>query len=166
MQTLNLAIVIHEINNLLLLHPELRDDEIFRADMIEAETSAIDLLRQIELCRREAAALASGIAGTITEMEQRQARFERREQAMRGLAFRILQAANLKKIELPESTLSIRNGSRKLIGESDPAMLPDHFCRIRRELDRAAIRKALEDGATVAGFELSNAEPTLSIRTK
>jgi hypothetical protein len=96
----------------------------------------------------------------------RQERFERREKAMRAMEFKIMEAANIKKAELPEATLSIRNGQQKLIGEPDLDFVPFEFIRVKREIDRNAIKEALKAGQTVTGFELSNAEPSLSIRTK
>lgn len=164
--TLDPAIVKHQIDNLLVQCPELADDEILRTDMIEGETDAFEFLRLVERKRQDACAMAGGIAGNIAELELRQARFERREQAMRDLHKKIMEAANLKKVELPEATLSLRNGSQKLIGESDPEMLPREFQKISYKEDRAAIKAALDAGRTLAGYSLSNGEPTIAIRTK
>lgn len=159
-------IIRQQIANLLLQNPELSEDEILRADMIEGETDAFDFLRMVERQRQEAASMAGAIASNTAELGLRQERFERREKAMRALMFKIMEAADIKKAELPEATLSIRNGQQKLVGDASPYSVPAQYTREKLELDKTAIKEALKSGTTVTGFELSNAEPTLSIRTK
>jgi Gp157 protein len=155
-----------QIANLLLQFPELEEDEVLRADMIEGETEAFDFLRMVERQRQDAASLAGAIASNIAELGLRQERFERREKSMRALMFKIMEAADIKKAELPEATLSIRNGQQKLVGDAQPHEMPNEYVRTKLEIDRTAIKDTLKAGGIVPGFELSNAEPTLSIRTK
>lgn len=155
-----------QIANLILQNPELAEDEVLRADMIEGETEAFDFLRLVERERQTATSMAGAIASNIAELGLRQERFERREKSMRALMMKIMDAANLRTAILPEATLSIRNGQQKLVGDAVPDVMPDQFVRTKIELDRAAIKEALKSGAVVTGFELSNAEPILSIRTK
>lgn len=163
---MNPDIIRNQIASLLLLYPELQEDDVLRADMIEGSTDAHDYLRIIERKRQEASAFAGAIAGNISDLAERQERYERREKAMRELMFKILQAGDLKKLELPEATLSVRNGTPKVI-ITDEAALPswDSIWRIKREPNKAAI-KALLEGGPIPGATLSNAEPVLSIRTK
>ena len=157
-----------QIANLALTYPEIAEDEDAWALTVESETDVMDLLREIEKRRQAAAAFAGGIASNIAELGLRQERYERREKAMRELAFKIMNFADLKKAELPEATLSIRNGQQRLVSYANisSAELPDDLCRIVREIDKTKIKEALKAGQTVTGFELSNSEPSLSIRTK
>ncbi len=159
-------IVKQQIDNLLLQWPELAEDDQLRADMVEGETDAFDFLRQIERKRQEAKTFNDAIETNIAELEIRQGRFERRERAMRALMFKIMEVAKQKKFELPEATLSIRDGQQKVIGDPDPDLLPDDLVRIKREVNRSAIKAKLEAGLSVQGCTLSNSEPVLSIRTK
>jgi hypothetical protein len=159
------AIVQQQISNLLLQFPELQEDEQLRADMIEGETDAHEFLRVIERKRQDACVLANAIGNHIGELKLRLDRFERREEAMRALAFKIMNVADLKKLELPEATLSIRNGTQKVLITNE-AHIPDDLCRIKREPNKTAIKDWLMAGNPVPGAELSNAEPSLSIRTK
>jgi hypothetical protein len=160
------SIIRQQISNLLLQCPELQEDEVLRADMIEGETEAFDFLRIVERQRQEAASMAGAIASNIAELGLRQERFERREKAMRGLAFKVMEAADLRKAELPEATYSIRNGQQKLVGDVPTDHVPEQYRRVKIEIDRAAIKDALKNGSVIPGFELSNAEPGLSVRTK
>lgn len=164
--TMRIDLVRQEIANLGFRFPQLVEDADAWAISIESETSTFDVLRQIERRRQEAAAFAGGLASNIAELEARQARFVEREKAMRDLAFRIMQIADIRTAEFAEATYSIRNGQQKLVGDAHPANVHADFRRIKVELDRAAIKEALKAGTAVTGFELSNAEPTLSIRTK
>lgn len=159
-------VIRQQIANLLLQWPELQEDEVLRADMVEGETEAFDFLRIIERERQEAAAMAGALAENIAQIGLRQERFERREKAMRVLAFKIMEAADLRKAELPEATYSIRNGQQKLVGDIPADHVPEQYRRVKIEVDRAAIKDALKNGSVIPGFELSNAEPSLSVRTK
>lgn len=163
---MNPAVVKREIDLLRLAHPELVEDEDAWTISVESETKLVDVLRQIERRRQEAASLAGAIAENIAALEERQKRFERREQAMRKLGFNLMQTADVRKMEMPEATYSIRNGQQKLLGDANPADLPGIYTRTKIELDKTKIKEALQAGQSVDGFNLSNAEPSLSIRTK
>lgn len=153
-----------QITGLLATCPELAEDDVLRADMIEGETSLHECLRMIERRRQEACSLAGAIAGNIAELSERQERFERREQAMRALMFKLLQAGELKKVELPEATLSVANGKPKVI-ITDVGLLADRYWRVKREPDMRLIAETIKD-RPVEGATLSNAEPHLTIRTR
>lgn len=162
---LALDIVRQQIANLLLVHPELKEDEEAWALSLESETEALDLFRQIEQRRQSAAHLAGAIASNIAELQLRQERFVQRERAMRSLMFKLMEQASLKRIELPEATVTIRAGSPQVV-ILDHRDLPDELCRIKREADKSAVREALNNGAELKGAYLSNGIPSLSIRTK
>jgi hypothetical protein len=156
-----------QIAMLLAAYPELQEDDILRADMIEGETDAHRFLRMVERRRQEATSFAGAIAANIAELGLRQERYERREKAMRELMFKIMQAGDLRKMELPEATLSVRPGTPKVI-VTDDNLIPDALCRFKREPDKTKIKEQLlnGNGHLIPGASLSNAEPVLSIRTK
>jgi hypothetical protein len=154
----------HEIHNLLATNPELAEDDQLRADMVEGETDAFDFLSMLTRKIGENTSLAVGTDLYISTLKERNERIYRRIEAFRALAFKIMCAADLKKAELPEATLSIRSGAPRVI-ITDEAALPDSACRIKREPDKTKIKELLQDGS-VPGAVLSNAEPVLSIRTR
>ena len=154
-----------QISNLLLACPELAEDEILRADMIEGETDANTFLLACEKTRVEAKWMIAAIEFHQEELDERKKRFERREQVMRQLMFRVMESANLRKVELPEATLSIRPGVPKVIITTEE-LLPLDMWRFKKEPDRTKIKEAIQGGMSVPGVEMSNAEQTLSIRTK
>ena len=75
-----------------------------------------------------------------------------------------MQTANLAKAELPEATLSIRQGTPKVVIINERE-IPDEFMRIKKEPDKTRIKAVMTAGEVVSGCALSNAEPSLTIRT-
>ena len=165
MKNLDVSTIRAQIDSLIAAHPEIDEDEVLRADMIEGETDLHEFLRDIERKRRNADTFVDALAIEITTLRDRRARFERRDQALRALMFNLLQWAEVKKVELPEATISIRAGQQKVIVEDENA-IPDEYCRIIREPDKIKIKAALLEFKSVAGAALSNAEPTLAVRIK
>lgn len=158
-------IIKHQIDQLLAAHPELLEDDVLRADMVEGSTGLYRFLRLIEIQRQGAVALQAGIKGTIATLTERKNRFERREDAIRELIFKLLEAAKQKKVELPEATLSIRTGVAKVI-ITDEKKLPAAYVRTVTEPDKVKIKEALNNKKFVSGATLSNAESVLSITVK
>lgn len=158
--------VLLQIQALKILHPDIWDDDDDKLLTLESQTNADTVLSMLVEHMQEAKAFAGSIVMRITELELRLDRYERREKAFRDLAFRIMTAADIRKKELPEATLSIAKGRQKLVGNADPDKLPDELCILKRELNRGMIIEELKAGRTVPGFQLSNSEPHLTIRTR
>lgn len=165
MKNLDLKYIQDEITQLLIAYPELEEDDVLRADSIEGETRAFEFLSSIVRKIGATQAIASGTADYIGELHERKARLERRELALRALIFKVMNTAELKKAELAEATLSIRAGVPKVVIVNEQE-IPNEFMRIKKEPDKTLIKAALSAHEYVAGTALSNAEPTLSIRTK
>lgn len=153
------------IESLIVRYPELKDDEETWRLTLESESNTFECLRQIERKRQETDCLIDAIQMNMDELKTRKARFERREEAMRALAFEILQAADLRKAELPEATLSIANGKPRVIITDDTKLPPDCW-RVKREPNKTRIAELFAAGTTVYGATLSNAEPHLVVRTR
>ena len=164
-QQLDLKYIQDEITKLLLAHPELDEDEILRADMVEGSTNAFafisDVVRKIGATK----ALAAGTEQYIDELRQRKDRLERREYALRALIFKVMSSADIRKAELPEATVSIKQGQAKVVITNEHE-IPAEFMRIRKEPDKSRIRAALTAHEFVPGAVLSNPEPVLAIMVK
>ncbi len=155
-----------QISQLLLVCPELLDDDVLRTDMIEAETDGIEFLRTLERKRSDTRATIDVLHRVVEDLELRMGRFERREEGIRTMMHKVLDAAGLKKVELPEATLSIRAGAPKVIITDENALSEEYF-RIKKEPDKILIGAVLKiSGNTISGATLSNAEPHLSIRIR
>jgi Gp157 protein len=155
-----------QISNLLLQYPELADDEILRADMIEGATDLQGFLTMLVGKAKDAQDLRDGSRKQLDDLKARRARLERQYEGLRALIRETLEIANLRKVVMPIATLSLSAGSPKLVGMLDATYLPDDLCKITREPDKEKIKQALLDGGTVPGVSLSNSEPVLSIHVK
>jgi len=159
--------VFAEIERLRVTYPQIWEDgdEQLLLDSLEGETDFHRFLAAVVRRICEAEACAEGIGDLIREVRERQARFEQRSDAFRGMAFKLMIAAEVRKVELPQATLSIRVGTPKVI-VTDEAALPPDCIRIKREPDKIALKEHLMRGEQIAGAELSNAEPVLALRIK
>lgn len=148
-------------------HPGIWDegDETLLADMLEAETDLHEFLAAVTENKCDADAKIEGIGDLMSRFKARCDRFEQRSEALRGLMFKIMTQAGVRKVELAAATHSIRNGVPKVI-ITDETRLPPDCIRIKREPDRIAIKERLSRGEAVPGAELSNSEPQLATRIK
>ena len=155
-----------QIENIRLVHPEIAEDNEAWLATLESQTDFNEILTTIVRRIDDTEALIIGTKERAHDLKARTDRMEQRVRTLRDLTFKIMQSADLPRVELPEATLSLRAGQQRLVGEADPNELPDALVKISRAVDRTAVKDALRAGQTVPGFELSNSQPSLSIRIK
>jgi hypothetical protein len=157
-----------EIQFLLVQYPELQDDEDLLLGTLEGSTQLIEFLTAVHRYREDTRALADGSQQRMDELVARKKRLGLRVEFITRLMQSILSAAQIRKIELPEVTLSIRSNPQTLhVDETiDLNELPEDLIRIKREVDRKKIREALLEGRNVPGCVLTDAPPSLSVRVK
>jgi hypothetical protein len=167
MNPLNIAALERQIEDLIASYPELAEDETLRADMIDGETDATKILSRVVNRMQEADAMCAAIVKRKNDLDARHARYERESDAMRSLAFRIMNAANVRKMPLPEATLSISTRPPAVM-INDLGQIPAGFTVTKTEVkpDREKIRLALKEGQEVPGAYLTNGSETLSVRVK
>ncbi|MFC4172672.1 siphovirus Gp157 family protein [Microvirga sp. GCM10011540] len=165
MNPLNVAQIEREIETLIAAYPELAEDETLRADMIAGSTKVEEVLSSLAGRILDAQAMATAIVKRKNDLDARLAACERREEAYRSLSLRIMNAASLRKMPLPEATLSIRAVPPAVI-ISDEEQIPAEFTKTKVSPDRTKIKDALAAGAEVPGAYLSNGSESLSVRTK
>jgi hypothetical protein len=154
-----------QIANLLLVFPELADDEDARLMSMESETDLKEVLTVVLDDIMEAKAMQVAIDERIKDLKARGDRFYQREQGWRKLAHDLMNAASLRKLQLPTATLSVRNGQPS-VTIIDQAFLPENFWRVKREPNISAIKDALKSGTEVPGAVLNNGSETLAVLTK
>jgi len=146
-------------------HPQIANEEDQWLLTLESETELHEFLARVIARMQDTDAKIEGLGGLIVQLKARCDRFEQRSDAMRALALRVMNWAEVRKIELPQATLSIRAGQPKVI-ITDESSLPPDCVRVRTEPNKTAIKEQLERGEHVPGAELSNSEPTLAVRVK
>ena len=76
-----------------------------------------------------------------------------------------MDALGLPRIELPDITASIAKGRPRAIVTNE-LDIPEEYTLTTVKPDMEAIRVALKDGVVVPGVEMTNAIPSLQVRTK
>ncbi len=141
-------------------------DEQTLADTVEGLTDVHEVLGAVIRAALADEALASGLKSRIAEMEGRLARLQDRSAKRRQIAKEVMTEFDIKKLQAPDFTASIRPGiaSLAVINENE---IPSIYWEPRDpKLDRATLISDLKQGTEVAGAALSNPESVLSVRTR
>jgi hypothetical protein len=154
MSRINPEVVKAQIASLLVEFPELAEDEEALALSLDSETEAVELLSDLVVRIGNAKAMGTGLAAYISELRDRADTIDRRIEAQRALAQKIMETADLKKAGTPRVVVT------------DEAALPKDCVRMKTEPDKITIKRKLDQGATVTGAVLSNAGPVLQIRVR
>lgn len=150
---------------LLVQFPELVDDDAALADTLEGISHAPDLIAKFIRDARADEAMTSALGAMIKDMHERKQRLAMRADRRRLAAQRLMEACQMRKLEMPDFSAHIRNVPGK-VEIDDEALLPDELCRVVREPDKAKIKEALVS-RDVPGAHMGNGGgETLSIRTK
>ena len=141
-------------------------DEQTLADTVEGLTDLHEILAAIVRAALADEALATGLKGRITEMQERLERLQERAAKRRQIVKDTMVELDLKKLTAPDFTASIRPGMPTLM-VIDEAAVPSIYWEPREpRLDRQGLLAELKQGAEITGVALSNPEPVLSVRTK
>ena len=141
-------------------------DEETLADTVEGLTNLHEIVAAIIRSALGDEVLVQGLKGRIGEMQNRLGRLEDRASKRRQIARDVMVESEIKKITAADFTVSIRPGSASLV-VVDEAVIPPAFWEAREpRLNRQALLGELKSGAIIAGVQLSNPEPVLSVRSK
>ena len=143
-------------------YPELAEDEDLRADMLEGSTDLHEIMERLLSEEREADGLVESTKSRIDKLATRRASFRNRQQSLRDIMMSIMQQADLRKLKFPEATIAISKTGRA-VQVLDEALVPDEFCRFKREISKTAIKEALVNGIDVPGAVLDNGSETIRI---
>jgi hypothetical protein len=125
----------------------------------EAISAAVD---RIEECKAHALALES----REKNLSDRRQRFLDQAERLKASILVAMGHAEMRKLELPQATLSIRALSAKA-QITDESLIPSKFWKPQDpKLDKKAVLDALKAKEAVPGAELSNGGETLSIGSK
>ena len=111
-------------------------------------------------------ALATGLRSRLDEMKQRLGRLDERGAKKRQLALDAMNDVGLKKLEQPDFTATARIGSPSLVVVAEDLIPQAYWVPQPPRLDRQGLLAELKRGGDVAGTQLSNSNPVLSVRTK
>jgi hypothetical protein len=147
-------------------HPEMVQDDLF--DSLDGAGDLADHLRYLVRKRRHMLADAEALKGMIKELVHRLARIEVAAEKIGESVVWAMQEAGIAKLKAPDFSVSIGFGKAPLSGADslDPSTLPPRFVRTKLEVDRVALRAALEGGENLEGLAvyLGNAKPHIIVR--
>lgn len=144
--------------------PEL--DEQTLADTVEGLTDLHEILLAIMRSALTDEALAEGLKNRITEMQERRERFLDRASKRRTIARDVMVEAQISKITAADFTLSVRPGTPGLVVVNETEIPLAYWEPREPKLNLQALLGELKRGETVAGVNLSNPEPVLTVRVK
>jgi phage host-nuclease inhibitor protein Gam len=157
------GIVEQEVRRLLSEYPDIAGDHELKVDMLEGETELLTIIEKLVIAERENQAMATSCNSLIEKYSERKQKFMQRKEYNRRLIQRLLEAADVKSVDVPAGRISVVNSPKSVI-ITDETAIPDEFMRVKREPNKSALKEALEQGKTIAGATLSNGGNKLQIR--
>ena len=158
-------LVEREIDAILLNYPELAEDEDLRRDMIEGATEMFEFLTFLVKKSAAAKAAITGTKAWRNEIIERVQRLENRQLFYREVIAKMLERANLDKVQLDIASLRMQAGGARVI-ITDEKLLPDALCTVVRYPNKKDIAECIKSGGIVPGAELANSPPHLVMSIK
>ena len=142
------------------------DDERLFHDMLTGECDIDHIARRAwEQVARDAEMLA-GIGERQSALTERKQRVQARHDAGKAFIGKLLRAGQLAKLELPEVTLSVRDG-KPALKVVDAGAVPADLCRTKSEPDKAAINEKFAQEAALPNWLVREpARDVVTARTK
>ena len=111
-------------------------------------------------------ALILGLKCRISDMQGRLDRLQDRASKRRQIAKDVMVELDLKKLNAPDFTASIREGIPSLMVINEDEVPSIYWQPSEPRLKRQELTNELKQGAEITGVALSNPEPVLSVRTR
>ena len=141
-------------------------DEQTLADTVEGLTDVHEIVQAIIRAALANEALARGLKCRISDMQGRLERLEDRAFKRRQIAKDVMIELDLKKLNAPDFTASIREGIPSLTVIDEEAVPSIYWQPSEPRLKCQELANELKQGAEIEGVALSNPEPVLSVRTR
>jgi hypothetical protein len=141
-------------------------DEQTLADTVEGLTDLHEIVMAIIRSALADEALILGLKCRISDMQGRLDRLADRASKRRQIAKDVMVELGLKKLNAPDFSVSIREGTPSLMVISEDAVPSIYWQPSEPRLKRQELAYELKQGAEIPGVTLSNPEPVLSVRTR
>jgi len=141
-------------------------DEQTLADTVEGLTDLHEIVQAVIRSALADEALARGLKCRISDMQGRLDRLEDRASKRRQIAKDVMVELDLKKLNAPDFTASIREGIPSLTVIDEEAVPSIYWQPSEPRLNRQELAHELKQGTEIAGVALSDPEPVLSVRVR
>ena len=143
-----------------------QSDEQALADTVEGLTDLHEIVQAIIRSALGDEILITALKCRISDMQGRLDRLQDRASKRRQIAKDVMVEIDLKKLNAPDFTASIREGIPSLIVLDEEAVPSIYWQPSEPRLNRQELAYELKQGAEIAGVALSDPEPVLSVRTR
>jgi hypothetical protein len=141
-------------------------DEQTLADTVEGLTDVHEILQAILRAALADEALVMGLKCRVSDMQDRLNRLQDRAAKRRQIVRDVMVELDLKKLEAPDFTASIREGTPGLVVLNEEAVPKIYWSPGEPRLKRQILAHDLKRGEEIAGVALSNPEPVLNVRVR
>ena len=141
-------------------------DEQTLADTVEGLTDLHEIVQAVIRAALSDEALVLGLKCRISDMQGRLDRLQERAAKRRQIARDVMVELDLKKLNAPDFTASIREGIPSLMVINEDAVPKIYWTPSEPRLNRQYLTRDLKQGEEIAGVTLSDPEPVLSVRTR
>lgn len=141
-------------------------DEQTLSDTVEGLTELPDIIEAIIRSAVVDEALAKGLRCRIAEMQDRLSRLQDRASKRRQIAKDVMVELDIKRINAPDFTASVRPGLPALLVLNEEDVPPMYWQPSDPHLNRQELTRDLKQGVEVAGATLSEPDPVLSVRVR
>ena len=144
--------------------PQIDDQTL--ADTVEGLTDLHEIVTAIIRSALTDEALVLGLKCRLGDMQDRLNRLQDRASKRRAIAKDVMVELDLKKLDAPDFTASIREGMPALMVINEDAVPSIYWQPGEPKLKRHDLAHDLKQGAEIEGVALSDPEPVLSVRTQ
>ena len=141
-------------------------DEETLADTVEGLTDVHEILAAIIRSALTDEALVRGLKCRISDMQDRMQRLQDRASKRRTIAKDVMVDLDIKKLNAPDFSATIREGMRSLLVLNEEAVPNIYWAPGEPKLKRQFLAEELKNGAEIEGVTLSNPAPVLSVRVR
>lgn len=142
------------------------DDEQCAADTLEAVIGQFDNKAQAVIAYHlNQLAEIDLLDAHIKAMQERKKAMQNKADKLKDYLQRNMLAAGIKEIKADDGTFTAKIAKNPPSVEIfDETMLPDEYCRFKREADKTKIKAALQDGTEIQGAKLVTDKTSLRIK--
>jgi hypothetical protein len=142
------------------------DDPDF-ATLLDNECDGRTRIARMLWASIEAADAASAAEYRVAKIKARQAAFEARSERLRDIAMWMMGEIGIKRVQEPEFIATVTTPKDgPVIVTVDISELPARFVRVKKEVDKTAIKTALVAGEDLSSIAIrGNPKPHLTIRS-
>jgi len=145
-------------------YPE-ADEQALR-DTLEGLSTLPELLAAVIRSYLDDLSLAAALGMRLGDMQARLSRFEARAEKKRALVTQVMERADLKKLQEPDFTVSLRAVPPGLVVSNEAEIPGDYWKAQPAKLDKRGLLAALQMGQAVPGAGLGNGGTTISVRSR